>query len=75
MACHPLHRFGDDETEACLETPCIDICEIDAGTGLCLGCGRSLDEIASWAEMSPSERRAVMTTLPARTKRGERAKG
>ncbi|MGB2933513.1 MAG: DUF1289 domain-containing protein [Methyloceanibacter sp.] len=75
MARHPLHRFGEVETEASLETPCIDICEIDGGTGLCLGCGRSLDEIARWAEMSPSERRAVMTTLPARTKPGERAKG
>jgi len=58
-----------------METPCIDICEIDAASGLCIGCGRSLEEIASWAEMSPMERRAVMATLPARRQRLAAAKG
>lgn len=48
-----------------LETPCIDVCQIDA-SGLCAGCGRTIDEIASWGTMSPERRRAIMAELPAR---------
>ena len=58
-----------------LETPCINVCLLDEETGLCLGCGRSIGEIAGWAAMSEEERRAVMRELPARTGRIERAKG
>jgi predicted Fe-S protein YdhL (DUF1289 family) len=58
-----------------LETPCIDVCEMDAGTGLCLGCGRTLDEIAGWAAMSPEERRTIMSVLPARKALAETVKG
>lgn len=58
-----------------MDTPCIDVCEMDAGTGLCLGCGRTLDEIARWGTMSAEERRAVMAVLPARKVLAEKAKG
>jgi predicted Fe-S protein YdhL (DUF1289 family) len=58
-----------------LETPCINICLLDAETGLCLGCGRTIDEIARWSAMSDRERRAVMTALPARKACLEQAKG
>jgi predicted Fe-S protein YdhL (DUF1289 family) len=33
---------------------------MDVGSGLCIGCGRTLDEIAGWADMSAEERRAIM---------------
>jgi hypothetical protein len=49
-----------------LETPCIDVCEINPATGLCVGCKRSLDEIAAWASLSPAERRRIMAELGAR---------
>jgi uncharacterized protein len=58
-----------------LETPCINICVLDAKTGLCTGCGRTIDEIASWASMSATERRAVIDALPARQARLKQAKG
>jgi predicted Fe-S protein YdhL (DUF1289 family) len=32
----------------------------------CEGCFRTLDEIASWSSMSPEEKRAVLSRLPAR---------
>lgn len=47
-------------------TPCIRLCAVDAATGFCAGCGRSLAEIGSWIRLSDSERRAVMALLPAR---------
>ncbi len=48
------------------DTPCIAVCMIDPGTGLCLGCGRTLPEIARWHRMDTAERQAVMAQLPAR---------
>jgi uncharacterized protein len=58
-----------------LETPCVNICLLDTATGACLGCGRTLAEIASWASMSDADRRTVMAALPARMERFEKAKG
>jgi hypothetical protein len=34
--------------------------------GLCLGCGRTVDEIARWTSMTASERAQVMLELPER---------
>ncbi len=42
------------------------ICSIDAVRGLCVGCGRTLDEIARWGSLSEAERRAIMLRLPER---------
>ncbi|HEV8464782.1 MAG TPA: DUF1289 domain-containing protein [Pseudolabrys sp.] len=49
-----------------IETPCVKICTLDARNGLCLGCGRTIDEIARWATMSASERSRVMGELSSR---------
>jgi uncharacterized protein len=49
-----------------IETPCVKICTLDARARLCLGCGRTLDEIAGWSTMSTGERRRIMAELPAR---------
>lgn len=49
-----------------IETPCVKICTLDAGQRQCLGCGRTVEEIARWATMSPAERRRIMDTLPER---------
>jgi len=48
------------------ETPCIAVCIMDPGTSLCLGCGRTLPEIARWHRMDTAERHAVMARLAAR---------
>jgi len=49
-----------------IETPCTKICMIDPRSNLCLGCGRTLGEIARWQDMEEAERREVMAQLPAR---------
>jgi predicted Fe-S protein YdhL (DUF1289 family) len=51
-----------------MQTPCVKVCTIDARGGLCLGCGRTLDEIARWAGMSEAERARIMAELPARSR-------
>ena len=48
------------------ETPCVAVCMIDPRTNLCLGCGRTLPEIARWPRMASAERHAVMALLPER---------
>jgi len=54
-------------TAAPMETPCVKICTLDARSGLCLGCGRTIEEIAGWGRMSDDERARIMAELPART--------
>jgi predicted Fe-S protein YdhL (DUF1289 family) len=49
-----------------IESPCTKICTLDARSGLCLGCGRTIDEIARWSAMSAAERARVMGELPGR---------
>jgi uncharacterized protein len=49
-----------------MESPCIKICTIDPATGLCAGCFRTRGEIADWTAMTDTERRRIMTELPAR---------
>lgn len=48
------------------ETPCIAVCIMDPGTSLCLGCGRTLPEIARWHRMDTAERQVVMSQLAGR---------
>jgi len=52
-----------------MESPCIKICTYDSESGLCRGCGRTLDEIGAWFSMTDQERRAVMEELPERLRR------
>lgn len=49
-----------------MESPCVKICTYDPESGLCRGCGRTLDEIGDWYCMTDAQRRAVMEKLPAR---------
>jgi uncharacterized protein len=50
-----------------IETPCIKICTVDPDTQVCVGCNRTLDEIAMWASYTHAERRSIMAALPLRS--------
>jgi uncharacterized protein len=47
-------------------SPCINICQVDTARGWCTGCLRTLDEIASWAQSTDDEKRAVLGRLAQR---------
>jgi predicted Fe-S protein YdhL (DUF1289 family) len=49
-----------------METPCIKICTMDQRAGICIGCGRTLDEIARWGAMRDDERAQIMRALAER---------
>jgi uncharacterized protein len=51
-----------------MESPCLKICTYDPGSGLCQGCGRTLEEIGAWFSMTDAQRRMVMEKLPERLK-------
>lgn len=46
-----------------IESPCVKICALDARSGQCLGCGRTIDEIAHWTDMGAGKRARVMGEL------------
>lgn len=47
-------------------SPCINVCKMDARSGLCEGCARTLDEIAAWSVMDDAQKQAVWDQLPQR---------
>jgi hypothetical protein len=49
-----------------MATPCIKVCVIDGESGLCLGCQRTLTEVAAWARFSDAERAEIMAGLAER---------
>ncbi|WP_417769669.1 DUF1289 domain-containing protein [Stappia sp.] len=56
-----------------IESPCIRTCRIDTKSGLCVGCLRTLDEIAGWAGFANGQRRAIIDELRNRARLVEEA--
>jgi uncharacterized protein len=58
-------------------TPCIQVCVIDPRAALCIGCGRTLGEIAAWGGLDEPARLEIMAGLPARlvAARSRKARG
>ena len=55
-----------DHTMTSVPSPCNSICTIDATSGVCIGCYRTLDEIARWMQLSDAQKREVVRLLPSR---------
>jgi len=47
-------------------SPCMSVCRMDALSGLCIGCMRSIDEIAAWSTLAPPARRGVWRAIEQR---------
>jgi predicted Fe-S protein YdhL (DUF1289 family) len=47
-------------------SPCISVCRMDAASGLCEGCFRTLDEICQWSGASPQGKRQVWNLIEQR---------
>ncbi|MDQ3189846.1 MAG: DUF1289 domain-containing protein [Pseudomonadota bacterium] len=47
-------------------SPCISICKMDADSGWCEGCLRTIEEIARWSQMSDAQKREIWMQLPLR---------
>ena len=47
-------------------SPCINICQMHATSGWCVGCLRTLDEIATWGSLDDIGRRELLQRLRGR---------
>lgn len=52
-----------------IATPCVKICVVDGESGLCMGCHRTLAEVAGWARLTDAARAEIMAALPDRRSR------
>ena len=44
-----------------IESPCISVCRYD--NEVCRGCGRTVDEIVNWYDMTDDEKQAVLNRI------------
>lgn len=49
-----------------VQSPCINLCRIEAPSGLCGGCFRTLDEITQWSRLDDTARNQILAALPLR---------
>ncbi len=54
-------RIDHAATGGGVPSPCINVCRMDASSGWCEGCLRTIDEIAGWSLYDDDEKRAVGT--------------
>ena len=57
--------------EPTVASPCTSVCRMDARTGWCEGCLRTLDEIATWSALADADKCAVWALLDQRRASGE----
>jgi len=60
---------GDGRPAGSVPSPCVNVCRMDAANGLCVGCARTLDEIASWSTLDDAQRRQVLELVRRRGRR------
>ncbi len=53
-------------TESPVPSPCISVCRMNARSGLCDGCFRTLEEIAAWSRLDDADKRRVWTLIEQR---------
>lgn len=58
-----LERAQELAAARAAPSPCISVCRMDAVTGLCEGCFRTLEEIAGWGMMDDEDKRALWREL------------
>jgi predicted Fe-S protein YdhL (DUF1289 family) len=47
-------------------SPCRNVCRMDAASGFCEGCLRTIEEIAGWSAAGDDDKRRIWAQLPQR---------
>jgi hypothetical protein len=58
-----------------VQSPCVKLCTVHPEERICVGCYRTIEEIAAWSRLTPEARSAIMDDLPARAPRLTRRRG
>lgn len=62
---HAAAGFDPDRDTGPVPSPCVGVCTLDAARAACIGCGRTLDEIATWRGLDDAGRRTLWRRLRA----------
>ncbi len=62
----PASMAAWDDTDVHPPSPCTKVCRIDTGSGFCLGCWRTGEEIGAWPALTAQEKRDLLRRLAAR---------
>lgn len=54
-----------------VQSPCVDVCQLDPGKSYCIGCFRTLGEIGEWSKASSNRRQEIVMASDARKKQSE----
>lgn len=65
-ACAASTRATGQNDHDFVASPCSSVCRMNAASGLCEGCFRTLDEIAAWSRMDEAGRRGVWKLIEQR---------
>ena len=49
-----------------IASPCINVCKMDALSGLCTGCFRTIDEITLWSRIDDARRQDILAAVSRR---------
>lgn len=58
--------FRAREAREQVASPCTNLCAIDAASGMCRGCLRTLDEITIWGQATNEERLEILAAVARR---------
>jgi predicted Fe-S protein YdhL (DUF1289 family) len=53
-----------------LPSPCVSICRMEAPSGFCAGCLRTIAEIARWSRIGDAEKRSIWRAIELRAEAG-----
>jgi predicted Fe-S protein YdhL (DUF1289 family) len=57
----------DTEQAPIAQSPCVDICRLNE-QAICIGCGRSIDEIVDWSCASETQKHSILALAKNRMK-------
>ena len=53
-----------------VDSPCINICQIDETKSFCIGCSRTIKEISEWSTYNDKQKKKILNLLLERKKGG-----
>lgn len=61
-----MSDFDPANSKGKVPSPCINVCKMNAQTGLCEGCLRTIHEIAQWSTATEDAKRAIWREIKRR---------